>query len=37
MLDVSGVVASFGLCYLSQRVLHLDRAHFQTTAKQSVP
>lgn len=30
VLGVIGVVASFGLFYLAQRVLHLDRAHIQT-------
>jgi len=30
VLGVAGVVASFGLFYLGERVFHLDRAHIQT-------
>jgi H+-transporting ATPase len=30
VLGVIGVVAAFGLFYLSERVFHLDRAHIQT-------
>ncbi|MGA7950451.1 MAG: HAD-IC family P-type ATPase, partial [Thiobacillaceae bacterium] len=30
VLGVTGVVASFGLFYLGERVFHLDRAHIQT-------
>jgi H+-transporting ATPase len=30
VLGVLGVVAAFGLFYLGERVLHLDRAHIQT-------
>jgi H+-transporting ATPase len=30
VLGVLGVIAAFGLFYLGERVLHLDRAHIQT-------
>lgn len=30
VLGVAGVVASFGLFYLAERVFHLDRAHIRT-------
>jgi H+-transporting ATPase len=30
VLGVAGVLASFGLFYLGERVFHLDRAHIQT-------
>ena len=30
VLGVIGVVSAFGLFYLGERVLHLDRAHIQT-------
>ena len=30
VLGIIGVVASFGLFYLGERVFHLDRAHIQT-------
>ena len=30
MLGVLGVIAAFGLFYLGERVLHIDRAHIQT-------
>lgn len=30
VLGVTGVIAAFGLFYLGERVLHIDRAHIQT-------